>query len=307
MSKPHENQCWDYDFTLNRVGDLPLPDLSTFVSHIRPLFKKWTFQIEACPTTGRHHYQGRGSLFKKKRHPELVKLLKDTPIPTLTVSETTNNSRSQESFYTLKYDSKVDGPWSDTTWREPEYIPRQYRGLLDRLYPWQQTVLDSRHDFDCRAINLIYDPIGNNGKSTVASLGALHYGGYDLPPIGDHKELTQILCDQLMAKGDREPSFVFVDLPRALTMDARRFAPFMIAIEQIKKGHVDDPRHHYKHWWYDSPAVWVFCNHLPDVLHMSADRWKFHCIDRFFKNLVPKSRDEIIAMSQQNEPNEPMF
>ena len=64
------------------------------------------------------------------------------------------------------------------------------------------------------------------------------YGALDLPPVGDHKELMQVCCDILMAKQEREPKLVFVDLPRGLTIDPRKFAPFMVAIEQIKKGKV---------------------------------------------------------------------
>lgn len=291
----HHTQCYDFDFT--EISD-PLPDLVTFVTAMRSLSKKWTFQLEKAPTTGKLHYQGRMSLFKKKRQPELVKLLQDTVLPNMYVSESSQNSRNTEAFYTLKLDTRVEGPWSDTTWKEPEYIPRQYRGLLDRVHPWQKDVLDSRHTFNDRIVHLVYDPLGNNGKSTVAALASLHYGGYDLPPVGDHKELTQMLCDMLMAKDDRTPSFVFIDLPRALTCDAKRFSPFMVAIEQIKKGHVADARYHYKDWWYDSPQVWVMCNHLPDVTMMSQDRWRFHTIEPYFKTLESLSQADILRLSQ---------
>ena len=211
---------------------------------ILPLFKKWVFQKEACPTTGTVHYQGRGTLFKKKRHPELCALLNDTPLRGMDVSESSNNSKSHEIFYALKYDTKVDGPWDDRTWVKPKYIPRQYRDLVDHLYPWQKTVLDSRDNFTARKIDVIIDTSGNNGKSTVASLGRLHYDALDLPPISDHKELLQVVCDQLMAKQDRDPRLVFVDCPRSI--DQKKMAPYFIAIEQIKKGYVCDVRYHYK-------------------------------------------------------------
>lgn len=295
----HFTQVYDYDFTFFGK-DGALPDPTGFVALIRPLFKKWVFQEEACPTTGRKHYQGRGSLFKKKRQPELCNLLNDTPLRGMDVSECSSNSRSNEMFYALKYDTQVNGPWSDTTWKEPAYIPRQFRGLIDRLFPWQKFVLDSRTEFNDRVVNMIVDTSGCNGKSTVAALGDLHYGGIDLPPVGDHKELLQCCCDILMAKEDRDPGLVFVDLPRSLTMDPKKFAPFMTAIEQIKKGKVFDMRFHYKEWWFDSPQVWVFANHPPNVDCMSADRWRFYRIDAF-KNLRPMSKNEVSQMSQQQQ------
>ena len=209
----HVVQVYDYDFTFHGASGEPFPDAAGFVALLRPLFKKWVFQKEVCPNpaegrTG-EHYQGRGSLFKKKRHPELCKLLNETPLRGMDVSESSNNSKSNEIFYALKYDTRVDGPWMDTNWREPPYIPRQYRGLLESgLYTWQHKVLESRHEFDDRKVNMIIDPKGNNGKSTVAALGDLHYGGLDLPPVGDHKELMQVVCDILTAKEERQPGLV---------------------------------------------------------------------------------------------------
>lgn len=295
----HFVQVYDYDFTYLGRGEF-YPPVDEFVKLIQPLFKKWVFQEEACPTTGRKHYQGRGSLFKKKRQPELCNLLNDTDLRGMDVSESSNNSKSNELFYALKYDTRVAGPWMDTKWTTPQYIPRQYRGLIDRLHPYQQQVMDSRHEFNDRIINLVVDVRGNNGKSTCAALAELHHGCIDLPPIGDHKELTQVVCDILMAKEEREPGIIFVDLPRALTTDAKRFGPFMVAIEQMKKGHVCDVRHRYRDWWFDSPAIWVFCNHPPDVKMMSNDRWRFWKISAF-KTLLHLSREEMSQMSQ--DPN----
>ena len=295
----HFTQVYDYDFTFFGK-DGQLPDPTGFVALIRPLFKKWAFQEEACPTTGRRHYQGRGSLFKKKRQPELCNMLNDTELRGMHVIECSMNSRTKEMFYALKYDTKVDGPWTNVTWKEPAYIPRQFRGLIDRLWPWQKQVLDSREEFNDRVVNMIVDTGGCNGKSTVAALGDLHYGGIDLPPVGDHKELLQCACDILMAKAERDPKLVFVDLPRSLTMDVKKFAPFMTAIEQIKKGKVFDMRFHYKEWWFDSPQVWVFANHPPNVDFMSADRWRFYTIDAF-KNLRQISKNDLSQMSQQQQ------
>lgn len=293
----HSTQVFTYDFTYfgqkdQDTGQLDFPEKEEFVTMIQPLFKKWVFQKEACPTTGTVHYQGRGTLYKRKRHPELCNLLNTTPLRGMDVSESSNNSKQDEIFYALKYDTKIDGPWDDKTWVKPTYIPRQYRDKMERLYPWQNYVLESRSTFEDRQINLVYDPSGNNGKSTVAALGDLMYGALDLPPVGDHKELLQVVCDVLMAKQERKPGLVFVDLPRGLTMDPRKFGPFMVAIEQIKKGKVADLRFHYKEWWFDSPQVWVFANHLPNLKLMSQDRWVFWTIDQF-KNLRKLTRDEL--------------
>lgn len=290
----HHVQVYNIDFTFFGKDDW-FPDYEEFIRLIQPLYKKWVFQEEQCPTTGRLHYQGRGSLIKKKRIPELIALLNDTDLRGMHVREASTNSTQNEIFYTLKYDTRTNGPWTDVTYRPPPYIPRQYRGLIDRLHPWQKTVLDSRSEFNDRIVNMIVDFGGNNGKSTVAALGELHHGGVDLPPVGDHKELLQCGCDILMGKHCREPGLVFVDLPRSLTTDPKKFGPFMTAIEQIKKGKVFDLRFHYKEWWFDSPQVWVFANHPPNLSYMSADRWRLYTIDKD-KQLIRINKDDLEKM-----------
>jgi hypothetical protein len=293
----HAVQVYAYDFTyFGRDGELPEP--GDFVKLIRPLFKKWVFQEEACPTTGRKHYQGRGSLFKKKRHPELCNLLNETALRGMDVSEASNNSQQNELFYALKYDTRTSGPWMDTEWMEPAYIPRQLRNI--NLFPWQQAIMDTADVFDDRVINLLYDPSGCKGKSTVARLAQLHHGCLRLPPVGDHKQLLEAACDILMARQCRQPKLCFIDLPRSLTTDNKRFGPFMIAIEEIKGGVVCDMRNHFKEWWFDSPQVWVFCNHLPNVKAMSADRWKFWTVTHL-QTLRQLSREDVSQMSQSQE------
>lgn len=269
---------------------------SEFIGYLRQVAKQWVFQMERCPSSGRLHYQGRLSLIKKKREAELGAMLADSPLRGLHVSTTVTGNVNQFD-YMMKLDTRVDGPWDDKTWKEPAYIPRQFRGLLERLWPWQAQVLESRHNFDDRAVNMIVDLKGCNGKSTVASLGDLHFGGIDLPPVGDHKELLQCCCDILMAKECRDPGLVFVDLPRSLTIEVKKFSPFMTAIEQIKKGKVFDMRFHYKEWWFDSPQVWVFANHPPNLDYMSADRWRFYIIDAF-KSLRAVTKDELCQLCQ---------
>ena len=281
----HHSPVAVYDFTFFGPKGGSLPDYESFIKLLQPLAKRWVFQLEACPETDRHHFQGRMSLIKKRRQPELCGVLNASDLRGMDVSESSNESKSREIFYAMKQETRLDGPWSDVSYHPPPYIPRQYRGLIDRLYPWQQTVLDSRLQFEDRLIDVIVDPTGCNGKSTVASLGRLYFGCLDLPPISDHKELLQIVENTLRAKDCRTPGIVFVDCPRSL--DQKRMGPYFIAIEQIKKGYVADVRYHFTDWDFDSPRVWVFMNHHPNVNAVSLDRWRFHFIDPTTRELSP--------------------
>ena len=255
-----------YDFTL------PANDResSAVIAAIKQLFKKWTFQKE-CGDSGYIHFQGRGSLFKKRRLVELKKLCDQVGMNDIHLSPSSNESQKGDMFYCMKADTRVDGPWKDTDEEEVVYVPRQYRGIVDNLRPWQQKVWDSADVFDTRSINLIFDTHGNNGKSTIASVMDLHRRGIDLPPMNDADKLIQSVADILMAREVREPKVVFVDLPRA--MDKRRLGGLYTAIEQIKKGKVYDVRYQYKEWWFDSPQIWVFSNIEPDLGMLSRDRW----------------------------------
>lgn len=63
---------------------------------------------------------------------------------------------------------------------------------------------------------MIYDPQGNNGKSTLAAIAELTCDAIDLPPLNDFKDLIALLCNICMDKHLRAPGLVFVDLPRAM-------------------------------------------------------------------------------------------
>lgn len=284
----HHTPVFVYDFTFFGLKNEEFPTPEEFIKSLQPWFKRWIFQTEKCPTTDRLHYQGRGSLIKKKRHGEFCTALNQSDLKGMDISESSNESKSREIFYMMKEETRVDGPWDDSTYKPPPYIPRQYQGLIDRLHPWQKTVLDSRSSFNERCIDVIVDTRGNRGKSTLAALGRLHHGALDLPPIGDHKELLQIVCDTLSSRQERHPGLVFVDCPRSL--DQKRMAPYFIAIEQIKKGYVCDVRYHYKEWDFDSPRVWVFMNREPDPKYLSRDRWNYWQINAFnmLETFVPK-------------------
>lgn len=136
---------------------------------------------------------------------------------------------------------------------------------------------DRADEFDPRTINFVYDKQGNNGKSTLACLFALHGKGLDFPPINDARELIEPGCDILMTKNLRMLGTLFMDnMPRA--MDKRQLGGLYTSIEQIKKGKIYDTRYRYREWWFDSPQIWIFGNIHPDLSLMSADRWRLWTI-----------------------------
>lgn len=233
---------------------------------LRVYAKKWCFQYERGET-GYEHYQGRFSLIKKKRKGELMSVFKVNDVEVPNYLEPTTGACKGDQLYVMKVDTRVEGPWTDKD--EEIYIPKQIREKSLRV--WQVSVVEKSQVFDDRTVNVIYDPVGNQGKSFLASYCSLFMKGIDLPPVNDAKELIQSMCDICEGKGLRDPNPVFIDLPRS--QDKSRLHGIYNAIEQIKKGRLYDMRYKYKEWWIDSPSLWCFTNILPDVEYLSKDRW----------------------------------
>lgn len=266
------NPCAVWDFRSNESDFTEI----TLKDWLKSNCKKWCFQLEQGDT-GYRHWQGRFSLMKKRTKVVLMKLF--NPVPNYL--EPTLNENRDNNFYVLKEDTRIEGPYMDTPIVNSDYIPRQFR--VQSLYPYQEKIIESRNDFDARLINVIYDPIGNKGKSTLAALIEIKYGGIDMPPVNDYKELIQLAYCVISSMSEK-PKIMMFDMPRALNKE--KLCGLYSAIEQIKKGKVYDLRYKYHSLWLDSPQIWVFTNVPPDMNFLSEDRWKVWQIDDN-KMLVP--------------------
>lgn len=268
---------WDFRISADGL------DVDTIKTQLRKFCKKFTFQLEQGEERGYLHYQARMSLIVRHRKNELMKFWDIMPAPNYLAPTANATYYTGNMFYVMKEETRVAGPWDDRE-ETKKYIPRQYRGLLEQLRPFQRHIYDTADVFETRIINMIYDPTGNVGKSTVAILCELFGHGLDLPPVNDAEKIIQSCCDMCEAKDLRNPSPIFVDLPRA--MNKERLNGIYTAIEQIKKGKLFDLRYKYKEYWIDSPQIWVFSNIEPDLQLLSRDRWKVWSVNESYE-LVP--------------------
>jgi len=263
-----------------RIGFFEGLTQSVVMDCFNRLGKKFVFQLEEGTKNGYKHYQSRLSLFAKKRKHLAEKLLLsvfkkagwDITTKGYYIKPTTNTEFLKGTFiYQMKEDTRIDGPWSDKD--IPSYVPRHIRNRTPRKF--QQVVLDSQNIYDERTINCIVDEEGNKGKSILAAF-IRNAGGITIPCIGDTERLIATCCDILMAKDNRQPGLIAIDLPRSINNN--RLSQLFQAIEIIKDGWVYDMRNHYKEWVYDKPAIWVFTNNQMPTKYASADRWKFWTI-----------------------------
>ncbi len=260
--------CWDW-----RANEDSFTS-DVLLATLPKLGKKYCFQLEKGATTGYRHWQGRISLYKRKRFPEIKALWEEEIgiFPNYFEPTTKTEFTKGDMFYQQKADTRLEGPWTDKM--KPSYVRKRFRNCS--LKDWQQRILDtsSKTGFEDRQINVLVQKKGNVGKSFLVDYCDDHNQGYEIPAImNDGKEILQAVTNMLMATMEREPGIMFLDLPKA--MNKERLNGMMTALETVKRGKVYDFRYKYTPHKFESPSIWVFTNMVPNDEWMSSDRWRF--------------------------------
>ena len=268
--------CWDVTIPADYATKDQI--VETLTTHA----KDWAFQKERGSTTGYEHWQVRLSLKEKDRKP-WMKFWPDKCFFGIT-----SMGGSKKFNYVMKDETRIDGPWTSESMTE-DYIPRQIRAIT-QLRPWQAQLLEwvdeTKHPFDDRHVNCLVDPIGRNGKSTVANYGEAHKLCNILPFQNDYRDVCRMVMGMPTSK------MYIVDIERSIPI--KKMGPFWGAIESVKNGRVYDDRYSYKMKRFDSPVIWVFMNRFPKKGYFSHDRWVFWSIDKETDSLVetPYTNDE---------------
>jgi len=222
---------------------------------------RWAFQLEEGSETGYRHYQLRISLKKKMRFSTMInkKLFNGH------ISATSNPTHfSGDEFYVLKEDTRIEGPWTDRD--EKKVKTRQlmiFEGYTLRSY--QKAIIDESVLFNMRSINLIYDPVGNCGKSLLSEYLEFNDLAEEVPP---YRLMDDIF--QWVATRPIRDAYV-IDMPRGMKKD--KLADFYSGIEVIKNGVAYDKRYKAHKVRFNRPRIFVFTNELPLFRLMSKDRW----------------------------------
>lgn len=257
-------QCYVYEFTLPK-RELAVGDVHAL---LRSHCKAYTFQLERGDTTGYEHYQGRFSLFKKKRTTECAKLFTDTGIH---VSPTSNNAREGEAFYCMKADTRVEGPWTEKDYKQPKPSLKCIELMKENgLYPWQTRLCEVIQGYDARKIHVVIDLEGNRGKTYCMKWMWHQLDAQIIPPMNSSEDLVGF------AMSFPNKALYVVDMPRA--MKKNRLGSFYAGVETIKNGILYDKRYHGKFHVMDEPNIVVFTNTPPKKKYLSPDRWKMWTI-----------------------------
>lgn len=261
-----------YEFTLfkeQRDGErvFELGDVHTL---LRSGSKAYTFQLEQCPESGKLHYQGRLSLFKKTTLGCASRIFPDSGIH---LSPTATENTKGPPFYVLKVQTRVEGPWTEKDYEEPRVPSTRLRdyGILEQRLMWQQDLHDILVKEEHRIVNMIIDRKGNNGKSAFVEW--MEYKGLTI-------EMPEFMCaeDLLATAMDLPEQKIYLfDFSRATPQ--KHMAGLFSAIEKLKNGLMYDKRYHFKRRRLSySPSICVFSNTEPDLRYLSRDRWRLFSI-----------------------------
>jgi len=271
--------CCVFDVTISESENLILLVKTIFQKNC----KKWTFQTERGEKTGYVHYQCRISFCKKKTLPAAKTFLLAAGLKKFKISISSTNSLKGEAFYCLKEDTRIDGPWTDQDEkRDPKTVTvlrLDQKGLME----WQGDLLDKvlgdnfEPRWDDRTIHVVYDPVGNKGKTAFCEYMHSYRYGTVIPAMFQMEDIVQFAMCRPVAR------CYVIDLPRA--MDKKNLGSMFAGIEMLKNGQLYDKRYKGVFKWIERPNVIVFTNCLPDRQFFSADRWKIWCVRN--KELVP--------------------
>lgn len=271
MANKYESACFVYEIRHTYNSEVFPNKIEGVRKWFEGIAKKYTFQIEEGDS-GYIHLQGRISLCKKRRKPELLKLfITKKSFAPMYLEPTISKEHKKVAFYVLKEDTRIEGPFNDTDEIKVETKQLQMFKAFT-LRPYQKSIIEISQQFCMRTIDLIYDTTGNCGKSILSEY--MEYLGLseEVPSFRMMDDIFQWVCSRPIKK-----SYI-VDMPRGMKKD--RLGDFYSGIEVIKNGVAYDKRYHAKKIRFDRPRVFVFTNTLPNLSLMSGDRWKIWIIDK---------------------------
>lgn len=140
------------------------------------------------------------------------------------------------------------------------------------LLPWQEELTKIMEDQDQRTITVVYDPIGNHGKTYFSKYCVATRKAIYVPPM------TEAMDFMAFAMAKPSSGYIF-DMPRAETIKQRK--GMWSAVEQIKNGYLYDKRYQFRDTWIEPPTIVVFCNEAPPKDTLSADRWDLYTFEEW--------------------------
>ena len=238
-------------------------------------FAQWMFQLEKGHNESKEHYQCRGILSEGQMTETLLSIFECRGYDRrdVTFLPESNNSISQGglSFYVMKDDTCIEGPWHDPTYNPRKRVVYEGKDLecMKTPFNFQKRIMDiCSSEPNDRDMNWVYNSNGCGGKSKMMKFMRMN-SEWDMArvPMGS---ATQIKTS-VIEKGPHK--MYMVDLPRVRGGDERQQELFS-ALEEIKNGWVESPMYgKTAELLMEPPHIWIFSNELPNLSCASTDRW----------------------------------
>jgi len=238
----------------------------------------WVFQLERGVNADKLHFQVRLIVHEGVMTETLLTIFEARSLDRrdITFLPESNNSIQQGglSFYVMKDDTRVEGPWHDSTYKPRKRV--HYEGndlecIRSSKRPFQQHIIDElKHPPDDRTLHWWYNHSGAGGKSKLMKYLRVTHPSFARVPMGT---ATQIKTSVI----EKGPCQVYmVDLPRVRGTDERQQELFS-ALEEIKNGWVESPMYgKAAELIMEPPHIYIFSNELPNLNYASLDRWRVH-------------------------------
>lgn len=277
--------------------------------------KKWAMQIEKV---AKYHIQWRVDLATKVRKNQLKSYLLAADINYSKsgeggVSQSNNKTQKTASFdYVMKPETRVEGPWDDRSDGHTKFMIEQEAMLKKAIphmfdesqhRPCQRDIIRMIRDLkdDFRSIYVILDIIGGAGKNDVMRYLRAKGLASCMPRLTDSKKTAEAVASASREDpGWAKNKPLVINFPRGTMKDSKET---WSQIEQVRDGDAVDTRYKYYKMSVATVPVFIFCNELPDMSCLSADRWKKYIIDDEHK-LLPYSKPVADLMSRLRDANE---
>lgn len=310
MATSDRTQRYNYIFTWNCPDSLNESDFIEFIEeNLFPFmsqdcgegktFSEFQMQFERGEDEGRLHVQGRFHLNSKRTKPTMLEYFRSIinyynierglneddfdeidawsdAYKNLTIKPEINKLASKA--YVTKDCSRV--PDTEPMCYPP--LPPKYRGsdlrvIEESMRPWQSDVLSiidgPPHD---RTIYWLYDAVGGTGKSKFFKWLQFKRGN-SIGEISDAGTASQLK----QTSYNLGPRNTYIcDLPR---VKGDNLADVFRTIETIKNGKLVSTMYGgAEPILFDPPHVFICSNFLPNLEHLSKDRWKIYEITEDF-------------------------
>lgn len=256
----------------------PLPPTKRMQGILDEFAESWVFQLECGENAGKNHYQVRIIMSEGQMTETMLTIFEARGLDRrdVTFLPESNNSISQGglSFYVLKDDTRVDGPWHDDKFKPKKrviYEGKDLQCIRDSKRPFQQFIINQiSQPPDDRTMHWWYNRSGCGGKSKLMKYLRQTHPSFARVPMGT---ATQIKTS-VIEKGPCET--YMVDLPRVRGTDERQQELFS-ALEEIKNGWVESPMYGKSaELLMEPPHIIIFSNELPNLSFASSDRWRIY-------------------------------